>query len=499
MQFLDKFRKKNQDEPPPPRKRAPRRGSTAGLLQPEDDIGADSKARRYDKRAGPRVSDILTNSLSTSLALAEGLKESLPSVTSSKRASDGGASLAPSNLLSSLTPDMFCGPNARRVGLDEMQPDARWSTVEDDLGGSGIFSLDDGDFRENENKLTKTRASFQIPETTTESSQEREASFAPQFDPPSTTSTGFDSSLLGPADTFVDFGKATPSPPTTTAKASSPTLAFESSQEGAAFADFQEFGKAALPPLTTTAKASSPTLAFELSQEGAAFADFQEFGKAALPPLTTAAKASSPTLAFESSQEGAAFADFQEFGKAALPPLTTTAKASSSPTLAFESSQEGAAFADFQEYENETKETRASFDIPKTSAESSQVRIFDSQEPTGFVLGPDTFTDFDHIAPRESTTAQAPSPMLAFESSQQESVFADFDSTITREKQVTAAEFEQKSMITLEDLKSSDAADPVFTSYQHSGSSLSYFEGPESFVQFDPNSSKPRVCSVADS
>ena len=82
MQFLDKFT---------PRRGAPRRGSTAGLLQPEDDIAANSKARRYDKRAVPCVSTLLTRSISSShLVVTEKmLTMSLHSVTTKRAFPDG--------------------------------------------------------------------------------------------------------------------------------------------------------------------------------------------------------------------------------------------------------------------------------------------------------------------------------------------------------------------------------------------------------------------------
>ena len=402
MQFLDKFRKKNQDEAPPPRRRAPRRGSTAGLLQPEDEIAADSKARRYDKRAVPRVSDIVTKSLSTSMALAEGLNVSLPGVTSiTKRASDGGATTpTPLKRISSLTPVMFRGTSPRGVSL-ETEPDERWSNVledEDFLGASRDFSIDDGAFQKNENEMKGTRSSFQISEFTAETSQGQEASFAPQFDP---QSAEFDSSSPSP-DKFADFGHAAP---------------FEA----------------------TTAKSNSPILVFESFPEAAPFADFQENDKS-------------------------------------------------------------------------MNETGASSHIPATTTKSSQAQEvsftpqFDSQESAGFDLGPDTFTDFDHITPRRLTTAQAPSPILASESSPKGVDFADFDSNATSNakhvaitSELEASQQQQQSMAFV-DLESSAAAGPMFATYQHSSADLfSYSEGPESFVQFDPNSSEPRVITVADS
>jgi hypothetical protein len=262
MHFMDKFRKKNQDEPP--RRRAPRRGSTAGLLQPEDGIAADSKARRYDKRAAPHMSDILTNSLSTCL-VTEGMTMSLPGVTT-KRASDGGATLAPPKRLLSLTPGMFRGTGAR-VGL-ETQPDTQWSTIEDDLGASDNFSIGSGDFQENENEMKEAGASFKIPETTTttttESTQAQEASFAPQFDTQfDTQSTGFDSSL-GP-DTFAHFDSAAPLE-STTAKGPSP-IVFESSQEGAFFADFDSSAAANIPGARKATEKQVTAAEIEASQQ----------------------------------------------------------------------------------------------------------------------------------------------------------------------------------------------------------------------------------------
>ena len=361
MQFLDKFA---------PRRRAQRRGSTAGLLQPEDGIAANSKARQYNKRVAPRVSNMLTKSLSTSL-VTEGMSMSLPAAgreTSTKRASDGGATLAPPKRMSSFTRAMVRGTSTR-IGL-QRQPDlTRWSSsVEDDFDASGNFSIEGEDFQGNEENGTdmKRGASFEIPETT----QAREASFAPQFDP---ESTGFDSSL-GP-DTFANFG-----------------LSFE------------------------------------------------------IPEASTS---------------------------------TTEERRRSTPQA-----------------------REASFAPPQFDPQSTG---FDSS------LGPETFAKFGSSVPLEYTTAKTPSsPLLAFESSKEGALFADFDSNgadisgarkaTSEEEQVTASDFEapqQQSFANL--LKKSSAAGSTFASYEHSATQLfSYSEGPESFVQFDPNSSKPQVFYVGN-
>ena len=296
---------------------------------------------------------------------------SLPTdrVTSTKRASDGGATLAPPKRMSSLTPAIFRGTSTR-TGLQTQPDHTRWSsTVEDDFGASGNFSIAGGDFQGNENgtEMKKAGASFEISETTAESTQAHEGSFAPHFDP---ESTGFDSSL-GP-DTFANFG-----------------------------------------------------LSFEIRPETATTEEWRR--------------------------------------------STSQARAASAPP--------------------------PQFDPQSTEFDSS--------------LGPDTFAKFGSAVPLDYTTAEAPSsPSLVFESSKEGALFADFDSSAadipcarkatSEKKEVTAAEFEASQQESLVDLRSS-AAGPAFASYEHSGAQLfSYSEGPESFVQFDPNSSKPQVFNVGD-
>jgi hypothetical protein len=325
MQFWDKFA---------PRRRAQRRGSTAGLLQPGDGISANkSKAKQYDKRAAPRMSNMLTRSISASLVTGEGMTMSLPGVlTSTKRASDGGATLAPPKRMSSLAPGMFRGTSTRvglrtqpdtrwsstveddfsasgnfsieggdfqenqggatlappkrmsslapgmfrgtstRVGL-RTQPDTRWSsTVEDDFSSaSGNFSIEGGDFQENKNAGTEMKeagVSSEISETTTHITQARDASFAPHFDP---EATRFDSSL-GP-DTFANFGLSFEIPEATSERRPqfdplSSTTGFDCSLGPDTFANF---GSAISLVEDTTARApSSPTLVFESSKEAGA-------------------------------------------------------------------------------------------------------------------------------------------------------------------------------------------------------------------------------------
>jgi hypothetical protein len=165
-------------------------------------------------------------------------------ITSIKRSSenDGGSSLiAPIKRMSSLTPIMFLGTSARGIAGLQLQPDhSRWSTVdEDEFDASGNFSIGGaGDFQANENEnheRKETGASFEIPERNpieSSSPSRDDASFAPPFDPQESDSTGFDSSL-GP-----DIFDAVPPPPLGLLVESPPTLAFESSLEGAVFADF---------------------------------------------------------------------------------------------------------------------------------------------------------------------------------------------------------------------------------------------------------------------